>query len=141
MFIARDPGGYLAGLTRFRLGELDPWVEWLAAELHHSSEAAQELMVRCEQLLGAWSRRVDDLRSDATARLVLPVLVQRPVVSSELVASRLGVSERAARGALATLAERNILEPYDQVVAGPGRPRRFWVASELIATVTNWSPL
>lgn len=33
VFIARDPGGYLAGLTRFRLGELDPWVDWLAAEL------------------------------------------------------------------------------------------------------------
>ena len=141
VFIARDPGGYLAGLTRFRLGELDPWVEWLAAELQYSSEAAEGLMGRSEQLLQEWKRRTGDLRVDATARQALPVLIEHPVVSSDLVAERVAVSERAARAALATLAERGILEPYDKAAAGPGRPRRLWVASELIAMVTNWSPL
>ncbi len=142
VFIARDPGGYLAGLTRFRLGELDPWVEWLAAELQHSSEAAQGLMVRSEQLVEEWSGRIEDLRADATARLVLPLLVEHPVVSSDLVAERgRGVRTRWARGALARLAERGILEPYDKATAGPGRPRRFWVVSELIAMVTTWGPL
>lgn len=141
VFIARDPGGYLAGLTRFRLGELDPWVEWMAAELQYSSKAAEELMVRSQQLLEEWRRRIDDLRVDATARLVLPILIERPVVSSDLLAERVAVSERAARAALATLAERGILEPYDKTAAGPGRPRHFWVASELIAMVASWSPL
>jgi Fic family protein len=141
VFIARDPGGYLAGLTRFRLGELDPWVEWLAAELQHSSEGAQGLMLRSEQLLEEWSRRVSDLRADAAARKVLPLLVEQPVVSSALVAERVAVSERAARVALAVLAERSILEPYNTAAARPGRPRRLWVASELIALATNWSPL
>ncbi|MGH9208167.1 MAG: Fic family protein, partial [Acidimicrobiales bacterium] len=82
VFIARDPGGYLAGLTRFRLGELDSWVEWLAAELQYSSEAAQGMLVRSEQLLGEWSQRINNLRADATARLMLPILVEHPVVSS-----------------------------------------------------------
>jgi Fic family protein len=141
VFIARDPGGYLAGMTRFRLGELDPWVEWLAAELQYSSEAAEALLVRSEQILAEWSRRIDDLRADATARLVLPVLVEHPVVSSDLIADRVAVSERAARAALALLAERGILEPYEKAMAGPGRPRRFWVASELIAMATHWSPV
>lgn len=141
VFIARDPGGYLAGLTRFRLGELDPWVKWMADELQYSSEAAQGLMVRSEQLLEEWGQRIDDLRTDATARLVLPVLIERPVVSSDLIAERMAVSERAARAALAMLAERGILEPYDKAATGPGRPRRFWVARELIAIVTSWSPL
>ncbi len=141
VFIARDPGGYLAGLTRFRLGELDPWVEWLAAELQYSSEAAESLLVRSEQLLEQWQLRTDDLRADATARQVLPVLVEHPVVASDLVAERVAVSERAARAALATLAERDIVVPYDRAPAGPGRPRRHWVASELIDIVTNWGPL
>jgi len=141
VFIARDPGGYLAGLTRFRFGELDPWVEWLAAELQYSSEAAEGLMVRSEQLLEQWHLRTDDLRADATARQVLPVLVGHPVISSDLVAERFAVSERAARAALATLAERDIVEPYDKAPAGPGRPRLYWVASELIDIVTDWGPL
>ena len=141
VFIARDPGGYLAGLTRFRLGELDPWVHWLAAELRYSSEAAQGLLERTEHLLVEWVGRIDDLRADATARRVLSVLVEHPVVSSDLVAARVEVSERSARGALTVLADRGILEPYDSTPAGPGRPRRFWVASDLITLVTNWSPL
>jgi Fic family protein len=141
VFIARDPGGYLAGLTRFRFGELDPWVERLAAELQYSSEAAEGLMVRTEQLLEQWQLRTDDLRADATARQVLPVLVEHPVVSSDVVAKRVAVSERAARAALATLAEREIVGPYDRTPAGPGRPRLYWVASELIAIVTSWGLL
>jgi Fic family protein len=139
VFIARDPGGYLAGLTRFRLGELDPWVEWLAAELQYSSEATEGLMVRAEKVLEEWYRRTDDLRADSTARRVLPFLIEHPVVSSDLVAERIVVSERAARAALATLAERVIVQSYEKTPAGPGRPRRFWVASELIAAATSWS--
>ena len=96
VFIARDPGGYLAGMTRFRLGELDPWVEWLAAELQYSSEAAESLLVRSEDLLEAWSRRIEDLRADATARLVLPILVEHPVVSSDLIVDSVALSSAVA---------------------------------------------
>jgi Fic family protein len=140
VFMARDPGGYLAGMTRFRLGELDPWVDWLAAELLYSSEAASGLIERSEQLLVGWGGRVDDLRADATARRVLPLLVEHPVVSSDLVATRVEVSERAARAALTMLADRGILQPYEGASAGPGRPRRLWVASDVITLVTSWSP-
>jgi hypothetical protein len=113
----------------------------LAAELQYSSGAAVELLERSEQLLEGWSRRIDDLRADAAARLVLPVLVEHPVVSSDLIADRVAVSERAARSALGLLAERGILDPFEKATAGPGRPRRSWVASELIAIAANWSPL
>jgi Fic family protein len=138
VFIARDPGGYLAGLTGFRLGELDSWVDWLAAEVSSSSEAAQGLADRSEQLLVSWSGRIEDLRSDSTAHRVLSLLIAHPVVSSDLVAERVKVTERAARVALTALADRGILEPYDRAPVGPGRPRRFWVASELIILVTRW---
>jgi Fic family protein len=141
VFIARDPGGYLAGLTRFRLGELDPWVDWLAADLVSSSEATQGLLERTEQLLVEWGGRIDDLRADATARRVLSILVEHPVVSSDLVAARVEVSERAARAALTMLADRGILEPYDRPPARPGRPRRFWIAADIITLVTSWSPV
>jgi hypothetical protein len=128
-------------MTRFRLGELDPWVDWLAAEIRYASEAAQGLFERTEQLLVEWGRRVGDLRADATARRVLSLLIEHPVVSSDLVAARVEVSERAARAALTMLAERSILEPYDTASTGPGRPRRFWVAPDIIAFVTSWSPV
>jgi Fic family protein len=138
VFMARDPGGYLAGLTGFRLGELDSWVDWLAAEVRDSSEAAQGFVERTELLVAEWGGRIEDLRSDSTARRVLSLLVAHPVASSDLVVKHVKVTERSARAALTALADRGILEPYDRAPVGPGRPRRFWVASELITVATRW---
>ena len=65
VLIARDPGGYLAGLTLFRLGQLDPWVEWLATALERSSEAAGALMARSEKLLDDWRARLAGVHTDS----------------------------------------------------------------------------
>jgi hypothetical protein len=35
------------------------------------------------------------------------------------------------------LADRGILEPYDGASAGPGRPRRFWVAPDIITQIQD----
>ena len=71
---------------------------------------------------------------------MLPLLIEHPVVSSDLVAVLVEVSERAARAALTMLADRGILEPFDRAPVGPGRPRRFWMAPDIIALITSWSP-
>ncbi len=133
--IARDPGGYLAGLTLFRLGQTDAWVEWMAGALEHSSEAADALLAGTEVLVADWRRRLDGVRADAAARRVINLLVEQPVLSAAVVAERLGVSPRSGQSALATLAERGIVEPYRPARVGPGRPTRYWAARELIALV------
>jgi Fic family protein len=142
VLIARDPGGYLAGLTLYRLGRLDAWVEWLAQALVRSSEAAAELMARSETLLEAWRLRLERVRADAAARRILEVLAERPVLSAAVVAERLEVSVRAGQAALAVLAEHGIVQRYrsdDAGASGPGRPTQYWVASELIALVAGWT--
>jgi hypothetical protein len=78
-YFGRRRAGHEAGMTRFRLSELHPCVDWLAAEIRYSSEAAQGLFERTEQLLVEWGRRVGDLRADATARRVLSILIEHPV--------------------------------------------------------------
>ncbi len=118
--IARDPGGYLAGLTLFRLGQTDAWVEWMAGALEHSSEAADALLAGTEVLVADWRRRLDGVRADAAARRVIDLLVEQPVLSAAVVAERLGVSARSGQSALATLAERGIVEPYRPERVGPG---------------------
>jgi Fic family protein len=138
VLIARDPGGYLAGLTLFRLGQLDPWVEWLAAALERSSDAAAGLISSSEALLAQWRARLDGVRADAAAWRVIEILAERPVVSAALVGERLGISARAGQTALVTLAERGILSRYHPDVGGRGRPTQYWVAHELVALVAGW---
>jgi Fic family protein len=139
VLIARDPGGYLAGLTLFRLGQLDPWVEWLATALERSSEAASALMARSETLLGEWRGRLGGVRADAAARRVIEILPEHPVVSAAVVAEKLGITARAGQTALATLAERGIVaRSHADVATGPGRPTQYWVAHELVALVAGW---
>jgi Fic family protein len=138
VLIARDPGGYLAGLTLFRLGQLDPWVEWFATALDRSSEAAGALIARSEKLLDDWRVRLAGVRADAAARGVVAILAEYPVVSAAVVAAELGISRRASQTALATLAERGILTRYYPDVTGRGRPTQYWVAHELIALVAGW---
>jgi Fic family protein len=138
VLIARDPGGYLAGLTLFRLGQLDTWVEWMATALERSSDAAAGLMTRTDALLAEWRRRLGSVRADAAAQQLLDVLAERPVLSAAVVADRLGVSARSGQTALATLAEHGIVERYRPEVVGPGRPPQYWVAGELVALVAGW---
>jgi Fic family protein len=139
IFIARDPGGYLSGLTLFRMGRLDIWVEWVASALQHASETASLIKASSEELYEDWLKRLSVTRDDASARRVIDLLGEHPVISSDMVAMRLGISERSSRTALRTLSDLAIVRPYELSVHRPGRPRQFWVAGELIELVSGSS--
>jgi Fic family protein len=133
--IARDPGGYLAGLTLFRLGRLDVWVEWVATALQRSSEVADALMASTEELVQQWRFKLAGVRRDAAVHRVVDLLVERPVLSAPVVADRLGVSVVAAHTALSQLAAFGIVEPYEPRPSGRGRPTHYWVAGQLLELV------
>jgi len=137
--IATDRGGYLSGLTLFRLGQADPWVAWFAETVQGSGEATSNLVQAVATLIERWQERIADVRADAVSHRVLALLPAHPVIGGEIVARELGVSERAARTALDTLQAHDILEPFASTHREPGRPRRWWVASELLALVNAWS--
>jgi Fic family protein len=131
--VVLDPGGYLAGMTLFRMGQLDPWVEWLSQALWRSCEIADEAITRSEATIDGWRQQLLGLRSDATALRVLDVLVQHPVLSASMVAEALDVSDRSGRRALDVLASHGIIEWYTPDRRRPGRPQHLWMATELLA--------
>jgi predicted ArsR family transcriptional regulator len=96
------------------------------------------LVVRSDVLTRTWIDRLADLRQDSTARKTVDILAEHPVVSSDLIAVRLGVSERSGRVALRMLADRGIVQPYEKQPIQSGRPRQYWVAGELIELVSSW---
>lgn len=130
--LSADRGGYLAGLTLFRLGGLDAWVGWFADAVGGAGEAQRSLVAEVDRLRRAWLARLT-LRSDALAWRVLDLLPRHLVLTARLVAARTGATTRAASGALEDLVAAGILLRH--VPAGPrspGRPPARYVSQELL---------
>ena len=137
--IARDPGGYLSGLTRWRRGDVAGWVGWVADAVSRSADQVGELVGQAEELRSRWEALLVDVRADATARRVLDVIPLHLVVSAPMVAEVFQVSAPTARAAIETLAARGILSPLDLRPLRPGRPAQWWMAAELVSVVSRWS--
>lgn len=137
--IAADRGGYLSGLTLFRLGDLDPWVNWFAHVVRDAGDATVDLVRAISDLETRWVQRLSGVRADAAARRMVTVLPEHPVLSADTAATALGVTVRTCRSAMATLAEQGIVQPFGPTGGSKGRPRNWWVAGELIDLVTAWS--
>ncbi|WP_420640377.1 Fic family protein [Candidatus Poriferisocius sp.] len=132
MAIARDPGGYLAGLRFFELGSLDQWVRWFAETAEKAASTTMETIEETEALLSRWAEATAGLRADHSARALLPRLPAHPLISAADVAELLGVSERTAHGALTALVDRGILAPINVAARSPGRNRRWFIAPDLL---------
>ena len=134
---ARDIGGYLAGLTLYRQGEVDAWVRWFAGSVITAADVALAAMAGLTAVEDDWRVRTDHLRRDAAARRLLEHLPAHPVVTSAMVAELLGVSPAAARSALADLGLLGILDEVPVPPTAPGRPPRWWAATELLALIAT----
>ncbi len=137
--MARDIGGYLSGLTLFRRGDLGAWVLWMAEAVRRSADQVAEVLTHAEDVRRRWDVGLSGLRADAAARRLVELLSQHLVLTAPIAAELLGVSAPTARGAIAALAARGVLEPLDLQPAVRGRPAHWWMAGELVELVTRWS--
>jgi len=137
--VAGDIGGYLSGLTLFRLGQSDAWVAWFAQTLADAGQATNDLIRAVGELRAGWQTRLAGVRADAIARRVPALLPIHPVLDAATLARELGVSERGARDALATLHQHGILDRLTPTHRSRGRPRGWWAATELLSLVSGES--
>ena len=135
--MARDIGGYQSGLTLFRQDLVEPWVVWFADAITAAATRSTDVLADVGALHDGWRARTVDLRIDSGARRLCEQLPGAPVLNAEIAATLLGISEQAARAALNQLADRGIIT--ETAVAAPtrGRPRRWFVAHELLALLVS----
>lgn len=139
VLIARDTDAYVAALGAFRLGMDDQLVRWFSTTLVMAGQASLEWAERLDALVRSWQERTETLRVDAAGRRLVNILGDHPVLSVETVTEALGVSGPAARNGLGALAELGILEDLGTIPSGPGRPRRWWAARELLDLAARWA--
>lgn len=131
--IMGDAGGYLSGLTLYRMGDLDSWVSWFSSVVQRASQRQLALVQSVDELRARWRVRLL-ARRDSCAWSVLALLPRHLVIDAHTVVSELGVSPRAALTALEALAAADILREYSRP-NGKGRPARLFVAPELLALI------
>jgi len=140
--LAADRGGYLAGLTLYRLGQHEPWVLWFADAVVGAGAAQRDLIAGVERLARLWrtqlgapgERRAP--RADAVVWRVVDLMPRHLVLTAALLAAELGVTIRAATSALNDLERRGILVRYQPPGRrSPGRPSGMFVSPELLGLV------
>jgi Fic family protein len=133
----RDVGGYLAGLTRWRLEGPSPWVRWFAGAVEQAAVSAGATMRAVAALVDSWPGRLAGVRADAAAHRLLSHVATHPALDVATVARLLDVSDPAARSALSTLEQKGILSQVEARGRGPGRPTHRWIASELLDLLSH----
>ncbi len=137
MAIARDPGGYLAGLHLFEQGTPDPWIKWFAEVVVKAALTTDQIYDRVRALIARWEQATSGFRADHAVRGLLVHLPAHPVLSAADAAELLGVSERSGRTALKALASCGVVSRVDVESNGSGRNRHWFAATELLDL---WSP-
>ena len=109
---------------------------WFADAVDHAAERTVVVLYSVGELVARWTEASSNLRRDAAARRLVPRLAEQPVVNAAIVAELLEVSEQTGRVAISELANLGVLTEFTSQTmtpTRPGRPRQWWVASELLA--------
>lgn len=107
--LLRNTGGYVEALTAFRAGDGRSIVERFSEAARFAARSGAELVDALAVEVGTALDRLAPLRSDATAKRVVPLLVAHPVVNAALLQERLNLSGVTAQRALAQLSEAGVL--------------------------------
>jgi Fic family protein len=127
--LLRDTGRYVAALTAYRAGDIDP----IVTEMSHAALSAvangRQLSEEIVATRASWREQIT-ARSDSSAWRLADVLFSQPVINADRAAAELDVSTRAARTAIDTLVSAGVL-----TATSDARRNRVWQAPQVLAAV------
>jgi len=132
---ARDRARYIDGLTAYRDGDVDGWVEAFAIATIRGADLASAYLDEVAGLTERWRsmlRETSNPRADAAAWAIIEVLPAHPVITSAIAGAVTGRAKAAVHHALGHLADAGVLTP----VAG-GQRNRSWEATGLLDLVAD----
>jgi len=126
---------YMGALDAYHDGAIEPIIECLADALELAVVIGSRIAADVDEVLVEWAIENTDRVGSASHRLPA-LLVEQPVVDVAFVASRLGITDRAARNLVEVACERGILAKMGNAKRGA-----FYQASDLIAVLEEASSL
>lgn len=132
---ARDRKAYIDGLTAYRDGSVDTWIEVFATAARRAADLANAYLGAVSALQQRWRTMLasgPDPRSDAAAWAVLDTLPAHPVITSAVAGAATGRAKAAVHNALEQLETAGVLLPLTG-----GRRNRSWEAVGLLDLIAD----
>jgi Fic family protein len=135
VLFARDRERYVAGLTAYRHGEVEAWVEQFATAAARAATLARSYVRATGALQGRWRTQLSEHaapRADAAAWSIIDVLPAHPVITGPVAGAATGRAKAAIYAALEQLEDAGVLH----ALSG-GRRNRSWEAVGLLDLVAQ----
>ena len=125
-----DEPGYRSALEAYAAGDANPIVLVVARAVEAAVENARQLATALAITRDEWADAMVGVRSHASSRELVAVVLENPVIDAKLTVPALGVTLAAAYTSIETLVQRGIL-----VSRGPERRNRAWFAPGILDAV------
>lgn len=129
-----DTERYFDALTQYRKGDARAIVERLNFACRFAQRTGKQLIDDLFEELDDSKRALHSVRSDSAVWIVLPLLIEQPIINVEYLTERLGIAPITARRALNTLAEHKVVS-----VTMGGRRNAVWEHKGIIAALNEYS--
>ena len=125
-----DDTAYRSAIVAYERGDANPIVLVLARAILATIDNARELVTALAITRDDWDHRMVGVRSHASSRDLVAVVLENPVIDAKLTVPALGVTLAAAYTSIETLVDRGIL-----VSRGPERRNRAWFAPGILDAI------
>jgi Fic family protein len=135
VLFARDRDSYIDGLTAYRDGDIDGWIERFATAARRAADLADDYLRAVDGLRQRWRTMLANTanpRSDAAAWAVIDVLPAHPVVTAAVAKAATGRAKAAIHAAIDQLADAGVLLPLTG-----GRRNRSWEVVGLLDLIAD----
>jgi Fic family protein len=129
--LAANKDSYIDGLTKFRHGDVDTWVERFATATARAAFLAEHYLERVAELQDRWRHHLN-LRADAAGWAVIDVLPAHPVITVPVAVTATGRSKSSTTVAVDQLVEAGVLSPLSE-----SKRNRAWEATGLLDLLTD----
>ena len=129
-----DTDGYVAALTSYRTGDIEPIVSCVARASLVGVHNGRALVADLEAVRAGWEEKLPRLRSHSGARTLASGLLRYPVISAHAAREIVGVSKNEHRH-IDALVELGILQPHQDYATR----NRTWRAQEVLDALDRYA--
>jgi Fic family protein len=128
--LAQNKERYIDGLTAYRAGDFEQWLEIFASAAASAAQLASRYLTQVRDLQDEWRGQLSErgtVRQDAAAWQLIEILPGHPVITVPVGVAKVNRTKPAVNGAINQLVAAGVLQPLSE-----NKRNRAWEATGLL---------